>query len=50
MAGMGIPASDGIVGPTGRISLENLGRIATSGMDSADREILAIMKEKLGQC
>jgi L-cysteine desulfidase len=47
MGGMGIPASDGIVGHSGQASLENLGRIATSGMQSADREILAIMAEKL---
>jgi L-cysteine desulfidase len=47
MGGMGIPATDGIVGASDAASLENLGRIATAGMESADREILAIMQEKL---
>lgn len=47
MSGIGIPVSDGIVGATGLASLENLGRIATLGMTSTDKEILAIMKEKL---
>ena len=46
-SGIGIPPSDGIVGSSGQISLENLGRISTRGMESADREILAIMQEKL---
>ena len=49
MSGIGIPCSDGIVGKDGRASLENLGRIATRGMISADSEILAIMKEKLNR-
>jgi L-cysteine desulfidase len=47
LSGIGIPASDGIVGADGRASLANLGRIATRGMASADAEILAIMQEKL---
>lgn len=46
-SGIGIPATDGIVGSSGRISLENIGRISTRGMISADKEILAIMQEKL---
>ena len=47
MSGIGIPPSDGIVGSTGVLSLKNLGRIATIGMDSTDKEILSIMQEKL---
>jgi L-cysteine desulfidase len=47
MSGIGIPPSDGIIGSSGNLSLENLGRIATYGMESADKEILAIMQEKL---
>ena len=47
LSGIGIPASDGIVGPDGRTSLANLGRIATRGMVSMDGEILDIMREKL---
>ncbi len=46
-SGIGIPASDGIVGETGLASLKNLGRISNQGMISADSEILAIMREKL---
>lgn len=49
LGGIGIPATDGIVGTSGRGSLKNLGRIANQGMTSADDEILAIMKEKLGK-
>jgi len=45
--GIGIPVSDGIVGASGQVSLENLGRISTRGMESTDKEILAIMQEKL---
>jgi L-cysteine desulfidase len=48
LEGIGIPFSDGIVGAGGMESLRNLGRIATRGMDSADREILAIMRETRG--
>jgi L-cysteine desulfidase len=47
LAGIGIPASDGIVGGDGIRSLHNLGRIATRGMVSVDREILDIMREKM---
>lgn len=47
MSGVGIPPTDGIVGKTGLESLENLGRISTRGMISADAEILNIMNEKL---
>lgn len=47
LSGIGIPASDGIVGADGLASLQNLGRIATRGMTSMDGEILAIMEEKL---
>lgn len=46
-SGIGIPASDGIVGADGRASLLNLGRVATRGMTSMDGEILAILHEKL---
>ncbi|MFH1830491.1 MAG: L-serine ammonia-lyase, iron-sulfur-dependent, subunit alpha [Pseudomonadota bacterium] len=49
MSGVGIPPCDGIVGENGVASLKNLGRISTRGMTSMDREILAIMKEKLIQ-
>jgi len=47
LSGVGIPASDGIVGGTGTESLLNLGRIATRGMTSTDAEILDIMRAKL---
>jgi len=47
MRGIYIPVSDGIVGADGMLSLQNLGRIATRGMDKVDNEILDIMKEKL---
>lgn len=47
LSGVGIPASDGIVGVDGPASLANLGRIATTGMRAVDAEILAIMREKL---
>jgi L-cysteine desulfidase len=47
LSGIGIPASDGIIGRDGKESLFNLGRIARQGMISADAEILAIMQEKL---
>ncbi len=46
-ANVGIPYSDGIVGHDGNESLRNLGRIAGPGMEAMDREILAIMREKL---
>lgn len=47
LSGIGIPASDGIVGTDGTASLQNLGRIATRGMAAMDGEILAILAEKL---
>eukprot|EP01105_Mastigella_eilhardi_P016494 TRINITY_DN3774_c0_g1_i1.p1 TRINITY_DN3774_c0_g1~~TRINITY_DN3774_c0_g1_i1.p1 ORF type:complete len:448 (-),score=127.87 TRINITY_DN3774_c0_g1_i1:121-1464(-) len=47
MHGVGIPASDGIVGSTGKISLQNLGKVAIEGMRNMDRQILDIMQEKL---
>ena len=47
MAGIGIPATDGIVGEDGLACLANLGRIAQRGMEGADAEILAIMQDKL---
>jgi len=47
LSGVGIPATDGIVGADGPASLANLGRIATSGMRAVDAEILSIMRDKL---
>ena len=47
LSGVGIPATDGIVGEDGRGSLLNLGRIATHGMTAMDEEILAIMGGKM---
>lgn len=47
MAGVGIPATDGIVSSHGQGSLDNLERIAQRGMASMDAEILNIMQEKL---
>lgn len=47
MNGIGIPASDGIIGDDGLRSLENLGRIAQAGMTAMDPEILSIMQDKL---
>lgn len=47
MGGICIPVTDGIVGRDGKASLENLGRIATSGMTGLDTEILEIMQAKL---
>jgi len=47
LAGMGIPATDGIVGKDGRASLSNLGRLAQVGMAGVDTEILRIMQDKL---
>ena len=47
LSGIGIPASDGIVGATGEASLANLGRLAQHGMASVDAEILDIMQSKL---
>ena len=47
MAGIGIPATDGIVSADGMGSLHNLERIARHGMRFMDAEILKIMQEKL---
>ena len=47
MAGVGIPATDWIVGTDGRSSLTNLGRLAQRGMIGVDAEILRIMQDKL---
>jgi L-cysteine desulfidase len=47
MLGLGVPATDGIVGADGNASLRNLGRLACQGMAGADAEILAIMQAKL---
>lgn len=41
-----IPPTDGIVGADGEASLAHLARIAHSGMQAVEREILAIMEEK----
>jgi len=49
LAGIGIPATDGIVGSDGEGSLLNLGRLAQRGMLGVDAEILRIMQDKLGQ-
>jgi L-cysteine desulfidase len=47
LAGIGIPATDGIVGVDGESSLANLGRLAQVGMVGVDAEILRIMQDKL---
>lgn len=47
LAGIGIPATDGIVGEDGRQSMANLGRLAQHGMADVDAEILRIMQDKL---
>jgi L-cysteine desulfidase len=49
LSGIGIPASDGIVGETGEASLANLGHLAQYGMASVDAEILDIMQSKLNK-
>lgn len=49
LSGIGIPATDGIVGKDGETSLANLGRLASHGMVGVDAEILRIMQEKLRQ-
>jgi L-cysteine desulfidase len=46
-ADVGIPSTDGIVGDDGMHSLDNLGRLARTGMAAVDHEILAIMQDKL---
>jgi L-cysteine desulfidase len=47
LTGIGIPATDGIVGENGEQSLANLGRLAQHGMIGVDAEILRIMQDKL---
>ena len=47
LSGIGIPATDGIVGRDGETSLANLGRLAQEGMAQVDASILAIMQAKL---
>jgi L-cysteine desulfidase len=47
LAGIGIPACDGIVGRDGTESLRNMGAIAIRGMLRTDEEILGIMQRKL---
>jgi len=47
LLGIGVPATDGIVGADGGTSLRNLGRLAQRGMTNTDAEILAIMQAKL---
>ena len=47
LAGIGIPATDGIVGEDGESSMANLGRLAQHGMVGVDAEILGIMQDKL---
>jgi L-cysteine desulfidase len=49
LAGIGIPVTDGIVGPSGEASLANLGRLAQQGMAGTDAVILEIMQGKLRQ-
>lgn len=47
LAGVGIPASDGIVGADAAQSFDHLERIAGSGMQAMDDAILRIMQDKL---
>ncbi len=47
LTGIGIPVTDGIVGPDGMTSLANLGRLARGGSEGLEREIIAIMQEKI---
>jgi L-cysteine desulfidase len=47
LAGIGIPATDGIVGEDGESCLVNLGRLAQQGIAGVDAEILEIMQDKL---
>jgi L-cysteine desulfidase len=47
MAGVGIPATDGILGADGGTSLTNLGLLAKEGMKNVDEVVLQIMQEKL---
>ncbi len=47
LSGLGIPATDGIVGADGLASLRNLARIAGPGMASTEPEILGIMRAKM---
>jgi L-cysteine desulfidase len=47
LAGVGIPAADGIVGVDAAQSFDHLQRIAGSGMQAMDDAILRIMQDKL---
>jgi len=47
MAGVGIPATDGILGADGKTSLANLGLLAKDGMKNVDEVVLQIMQEKI---
>ncbi len=47
LSGIGIPETDGIVGPDGHASLTNLGRVAVEGMSAMDSEILDILRTKM---
>jgi L-cysteine desulfidase len=47
MAGVGIPATDGILGADGKTSIANLGLLAKSGMKNVDEVVLQIMQEKI---
>ena len=46
LAGVGIPAVEGIVGDSAEASLRNLGRLSRRGMIGTDGEILRILAEK----
>ena len=48
LAGVGIPVTDGIVGASGLLSLDNLGQVAAVGMAGVDAEVLRIMCAKQG--
>jgi L-cysteine desulfidase len=47
MAGVGIPATDGILGADGKTSLANFGFLAKDGMKNVDEVVLQIMQEKI---
>ncbi len=49
MAGVGIPAVEGIVGDSAEASLANLGRLSRRGMIGTDGEILRILEAKAAQ-
>lgn len=46
LAGVGIPAVEGIVGASAQASLSNLGRLSRRGMIGTDGEILRILADK----